>query len=331
MTNIVYTKEFDVRGKTKRLNVVNDDFANIPDGCDVFVCSAFKNDYLPTYRSVIGKLYRLGIDVKALSAEPEMDLKNFGVWISQKTSNDKFKRICCVELLSATDKFDIDNHAVDIILKKTFSTLKYAIEQASIAGMDTKRIILPILGAGAQEIELCYIIPPLINQTLSILNLDDVDEITFFEVDKSKASLLTKYLRETLENRIESDVFISYSSKQTEVARELEHALNSRNINCWMAPESIPPSSDYLEIIPNALANTKILLLLLSPDAESSKWVAKEVATAIGANKSVIPYQLFAYDISAKFKFLLDGCQIFAGYEKENSLNGLIEIINKLK
>ena len=96
-----------------------------------------------------------------------------------------------------------------------------------------------------------------------------------------------------------------------------------------MAPDSIAPSADYLDIIPNALTNTKIVLLLLTPEAETSNWVAKEVATAIGANKTVIPCQFKPYDISAKFRFLLDGCQIFACYTKEDYKTDLIKIINE--
>lgn len=323
----IYTKVLNVQGKQKKIVIVNDNLSNINGDFDIFVCSAYKNDYLPLPRTVIGALYDMGIDVGKLSCAPEINIKDFGVWISRETNNANFKRICCVEILDYNNLYN-QKYAVDIILKKTFSTLKYAIEQASIMGMSTKRIILPILGAGSQGIELSYIIPPLINQIMAILNSFDVEEITFFEINETKANLLKKYLQESLDNRNETDVFISYSSKQIKNAYQIANILKENNITYWMAPDSILPAEDYLDVIPNALSNTKVILLLLTPEAESSNWVSKEVATAIGANKEVVPCQLFAYDISTKFRFLLDGCQIFACYSNENYMKELIRIIN---
>lgn len=326
MENVIFTKTLNNQSGQTEIKIINDDLDNIESRYDILVCSAYKNDYIPIKRTVIGKLRKMGINVAKLSAEPQIDCKDFGVWISKETDNDKFKRICCVELLEYSNK-NID--AVDIILKKTFSTLKYALEQASIDGISIKRILLPILGAGSQGIELGYIIPPLINQIKAILNFHDVDEIAFFEIDTTKAELMKKYIYECLDTQIQTDVFISYSSKQSKSAYDIAEILKRHNISYWMAPESISPSCDYLDEIPNALTNTKMVLLLLTPESETSVWVPKEIATAMGANKTVIPCQLFKYDISPKFKFLLDGCQIFAGYSTEDFAEELIKLIKR--
>ena len=69
-----------------------------------------------------------------------------------------------------------------------------------------------------------------------------------------------------------------------------------------------------MEMIPLALEQVKIVVVLLTPDAEKSKWVQKEVGTAIGANKYLIPYQIEEYPISMQFRFLLDGEQILREY-----------------
>ena len=326
--NTIFTKTFEVQNKQKAIKLVNDDLANVEGNYDLLVCSAYKGDYVPVPNTVIGKLWEMGINVKQLSANPQINCKDFGAWISQDTGNDKFTRVCCVELLNFWRK---ENDPVDIILKKTFSTLKYVIEQASIVGVSVKKIILPILGAGSQGIELSYVIPPLISQVKEIFNLFDVDEITFFEINERRATLLGDYLYEALDAQNETDVFISYSSKQSKIAYEFADLLKQNNISYWMAPESIPPSRNYLDEIPNALTNTKMVLLILTPESESSVWVSKEVATAMGSNKEVIPCQLVAYDISKKFKFLLDGCQIFACYRQEDYSQKLIEIINSKK
>ena len=325
----IFSKTLNIQNKQKEIKIVCDDLANIAGEYDLVVCSAFKNDYLPIKRTVIGKLDQMGISVKALSASPEIDCKSFGVWISEETGSTRFKRVCCVELLDFSH--DVD-YVVDLVLKKTFSTLKYAIEQASIAGIPTKRIILPILGAGSQGIEMSYIVPPLINQVMGILNLFDVDEITFFEINAEKAVMLKKYMFEALDDKDETDVFISYSSKQIKRAYEIAAILRENKITYWMAPDSIPPSEDYIDRIANALTNTKMVLLLLTPEAEASQWVKKEVGTAIGANKPVVPCQFVEYGLSPKFKFLLEGCQIFPCYSKDDYVAELISVIrNNIK
>ena len=327
--NVIFTKTFAVSDRQKEIKIVNDDLENIEGEYDILVCSAYKNDYIPTKRSVIGKLHQMGIRVKKLAKEPELDCRNYGVWIA-KTEHERFKRICCVELLEYSQRFEKDL-AVDTVLKSTFSTLKYAVEQASIMGLPVKKIILPILGAGQQRIELSYIIPPLVNQVKAILNLYDVEEITFFEVDENRANLLKKYLFEALNSNKGTDVFISYSSKQSESAYEIAELLRQNGISFWMAPESIPPSADYLDEIPSALTNTKILLLLLTPESETSAWVSKEVATAIGSNKRVIPCQIFDYELSPKYTFALQDCQILKCFLKKDYKAELVELIKRFK
>ena len=323
--NVIFTKRFEVQNKQKTIQLINDNFANAEGRYDLMVCSTFKGDYLPIPRTVIGALDGLGISVKALSQTPKIDCKNLGAWISEETGHEQFARICCVELIDS--RFD-EEQAIDVILKQSFSTLKYVIEQAAIKGLSPKRILLPILGGGDQHIELSYIIPPLVNQAMAILNFDEVEEITFFELNEAKANHLCKYLTEALNDKHETDVFISYSSKQSARAYEFAKLLQEHQVSYWMAPESIPPSGDYLDEIPNALTNTKIVLLLLTPESEASVWVAKEVATAMGANKIVIPCQLMPFDISQKFRFLLDGCQILPCFSLADDAEKLIEIIN---
>lgn len=323
----IFSKSFTIQDKQKQIKIINSDFATAQGNYDLLVCSAYKNRYEPTEGTVIGRLWEMGINVRQLAENPQIDCKNFGAWISNETGHEKFPRICCVELLKLW-RNQID--AIDIILKKSFSTLKYAIEQAAIMGIGIKKILLPILGAGSQGIELSYVIPPLINQVMAILNFCDVEEITFFEINEQKAISLQNYLCEALDSKNETDVFISYSSKQSQSAYEIANLLKLHNVSFWMAPESIPPSRDYLDEIPNALTNTKIVLLLLTPESENSVWVAKEVAAAMGAHKPVIPCQLIDFEISQRFKFLLDGCQIFPCYLQEDYAQ-LIEIINAQK
>ena len=78
-----------------------------------------------------------------------------------------------------------------------------------------------------------------------------------------------------------------------------------------MAPYSIPAGSSYQAEIPAALSNTQNVLLVLSEEAETSRWVQKEVGCAIGARHKLIPIRSYMYESSPQFSFLLDGEQIY--------------------
>ena len=40
-----------------------------------------------------------------------------------------------------------------------------------------------------------------------------------------------------------NDIFISYSTKNTDIAKTIRDLFQSHGITCWMAPESIPAGS----------------------------------------------------------------------------------------
>ena len=93
------------------------------------------------------------------------------------------------------------------------------------------------------------------------------------------------------------DVFISYSSKEYDTANIVRTVLKNNGIDTWMAPESIPGGSNYMEVIPDAIANSKVFVLILSDSSQKSKWVPKEVEQALNNNLIIIP-------------FLIENCKI---------------------
>ena len=71
------------------------------------------------------------------------------------------------------------------------------------------------------------------------------------------------------------DVMISYSSKDSAISHKIKKYIESKGIKCWMAPESIPPGSNYGAEIPYGIENSDSFLLILSENAQNSLWVAK--------------------------------------------------------
>lgn len=89
-------------------------------------------------------------------------LKNY--WVSQPLNN-KFGRLGCIELLDLNNRTDEQVKT----LCKLFSTFYDMLVNMEQLGIAPSKVILPVLGSGNQNIELCYIIPPLINQCMRAL------------------------------------------------------------------------------------------------------------------------------------------------------------------
>lgn len=74
--------------------------------------------------------------------------------------------------------------------------------------------------------------------------------------------------------------FISYSSKDEELAERLHADLRSKNVRCWFAPEDLKIGDKLRSAFDEAIRVHDKLMVLLSENSVSSEWVEKEVETA---------------------------------------------------
>ena len=77
------------------------------------------------------------------------------------------------------------------------------------------------------------------------------------------------------------DVFISHSSADKRAADAACAVLEARGIKCWIAPRDLQPGSDWGESIIAAIEQSRIMLLLLSTQANSSPQIRREVERAV--------------------------------------------------
>lgn len=105
------------------------------------------------------------------------------------------------------------------------------------------------------------------------------------------------------------DVFISYSTLDSNNALDIREYLERNGISCWMAPRDIPSGSNYTKEIPAAIRGCQVFLLLLTGNAQRSQWVLKELDSAVNERKVVIPLMLDDAPLSDEFGFLLSGAQ----------------------
>lgn len=334
MNNILFEYTFlGQNGKQKNIRVIHGDLTQI-ESADVVVCSAFQGDYAPLYGTLIGALWRnKNIMVKDLADKPEIDLRSMGCWISQEIEESDFKRVACVELYGRKIQ---GKNGKDYLLQTGFSTLSYLIDQCTMREIPVGTIALPILASGDQNIAFEYVIAPLIKHCMRMLTENDgVETLLFCEMNEEKAKYLAEALKKHLTSLIEKpQVFISYSTKNADYAFQLRDGLEKAGIRCWIAPDCIPTGSCYLEEIPLALSSAPIFALILTPEAENSKWVPKELEVAIDTQCSLIPIQMEDYKMGLRFRFALAAEQIFPAwqYPIEEAVEKVTSIIaQKLK
>lgn len=85
-------------------------------------------------------------------------------------------------------------------------------------------------------------------------------------------------------------VFVSYSSKNKNVADALCHYLEEHNIPCWIAPRDILPGQTWAGAIVQAISNCSAMVLIYTAESNASHQVANEVDKAFSYGKTIIPF-----------------------------------------
>ena len=101
------------------------------------------------------------------------------------------------------------------------------------------------------------------------------------------------------------DVFISYSSRQKNIADAICHVLEEHNIKCWMAPRDIPVGEKYAAVITRAIKESKLVVLVFSEMSAVSPWVESEINIAFSNRKPILPYKVDDAKLSDYDEFYL--------------------------
>ena len=88
------------------------------------------------------------------------------------------------------------------------------------------------------------------------------------------------------------DVFISYSTKNSELANKICYLLEQNKLKCWIAPRNIPSGTNYIEAITEGIKSTKIVVLVYSSYSQASKYVNNEINMAFSNNKPILSFNI---------------------------------------
>jgi len=88
------------------------------------------------------------------------------------------------------------------------------------------------------------------------------------------------------------DVFISHSSKDKAAADAVCAILEQRKIRCWIAPRDITPGKEWGEAIIDAIAGSRMMILIFSANANDSPQISREVERAVNKQVVIVPLRI---------------------------------------
>lgn len=100
-------------------------------------------------------------------------------------------------------------------------------------------------------------------------------------------------------------VFISYSSKEVDVAVKVCSYLEENGIPCWIAPRNVDAGGNYPSQIVAAIRNCEMLVLLASENTNASGHVTNEVSIAFDNKKIIIPFKLQQFNFTDEYLYFL--------------------------
>ena len=303
----------------KKIKLYCGDITEYTDRIDLLTVSAFKNNYVPTIRSMIGTLYReWGISVAKEAQNPFLDLRDFcGCWISRRIQeteqNPYLGRIGCLEMSSFRSD---SSEKLLVLIQSYFQTLNLL----ALQNIPLERVVLPLLGTGDQAINPRRIVVPLINETLQYLRRSPATkEIVFIERAAWKTAILQNALEksysimnETMEEEHRHEnkqvmAFISYEKSDRSIADLLCRKMEERGIQAWYAPRDIHQGSYALAIV-NAISKCTHFITIVSLGSMGSDHVLNEIDLAfdqLSRGIVLLPFRVDYQALSAEFSYYL--------------------------
>jgi len=110
-------------------------------------------------------------------------------------------------------------------------------------------------------------------------------------------------------------VFISYSSADQDIARQVCNYLEQGGLTCWIAPRDVVPSAEYAEQLIGAIESARLMLLILSDKSNTSPQVVREVERAVSNGMPILPFRIEDVQLTKSMEYFissnhwLDACE----------------------
>ena len=106
-----------------------------------------------------------------------------------------------------------------------------------------------------------------------------------------------------------AEVFVSYSSLDRDRVMPVVESLRGNGISVWVDEGNIHAADLWSEQIVQAIADCRVMVVMLSQNSTDSHNVVKEVMLASEQKKALLPVYLEPADIPANLQYQLAGIQ----------------------
>lgn len=124
------------------------------------------------------------------------------------------------------------------------------------------------------------------------------------------------------------DIFISFSSQNGDEVERVCGMLEKEGFHCFMASRDIEPGKEYAEQLINKLDESKVLVLILTKEANDSPHVLREIEYAVSHKTPIVVYPLEEVALSKSMEYFLMTHQWLS--LDENRDVRLVESLNSL-
>lgn len=305
---ILYTAKISTPHGEKNISVISGSATELPEKVDVLTTSAYKRNYAPVPGTLLGALYRFGIDIEELSLEPYLDLREIcNVWLSKKISGN-ISRIGCLEMRG------FDRYTSEGVLK-CIKAYFQMLDIAATSGVEMKTVAMPLLGGGNQDISANLTLIPIINECIAFLRRNEsCDKIIFVEINHERAvdfatalqNIYSLIKREPPKNEKRPLVFISHRSTDKNIADNLCFKFESMGVRVWYAPRDVV--GEYAAAITRAIDSCTHFVVIISKNSLESKHVLNEIDLAFNSSKNNIkikPLRIDDVTLTESFRYYL--------------------------
>jgi hypothetical protein len=101
------------------------------------------------------------------------------------------------------------------------------------------------------------------------------------------------------------DVFVSHAHKDKRIADAICEKLESFGVSCWLTARDISPGEDWTQVTRNAIGSSRLMVLVLSENANAAPHIEREIAHAFYAQRAILPVRLIRTPPPREFLFYL--------------------------
>ncbi len=135
-----------------------------------------------------------------------------------------------------------------------------------------------------------------------------------------------------VEKQMEKLLFISYSTKDKDVAYQIVEYFESKGIGCYIAPRDITPGGSYASKLTNAICDCKAVVLVASSAINSSEHILNEVDIIVAENKFFVPFFVEEFEMNYDYRYYLGRKQRIIAYpgEPKNHFDKLLDALSSV-